>query len=165
MKLTKSILLCAAFASTSFFVSCDDKKDSETSGSDGAAAVAEKKDTPDTLTDEMIVQFHALGDALVSAKDKASAEASVKQIEGVGDAMAAIATRMDKLETPSDEEKLALDAKMDKVQEGMEAKMGEAMKSLMANEEVAKIIGPAMQKFGERMSEHDKVFERFGKKK
>jgi len=40
-----------------------------------------------------------------------------------------------------------------------------AMTALMQNEELSQILGPAMEKFGKRMKGHDKVFERFGKKK
>ena len=101
----------------------------------------------------------------MSATDKASAEAAVMKIDGVGDEIGKIAARMDKLETPSDEVKLALDAKMDKGKEAMDAKMKGAMGTIMQNEEVAGILGPAMEKFGKGMKEHDKVFERFGKKK
>lgn len=162
MKLTKTILLCTAFATTSLFVSCDDKKDAGSGDSGGAAAVV---DTPDTLTDEIIVQMNALADAMVSAKDTDSAEAAVTKIEGISDKLDDIAARMDKLETPSEEKKKALDEKMDKATEGMQEKVGGAMTTVMGNPDVAKILGPAMQKFGERMKENDKIFERFGKKK
>ena len=164
MKLNQSIFLCAAFASMSLFVSCDKKEEAESSDGDSTAAVA-KKDTPDSLTDEMIAGMNKLADAMSSAKDKESAEAAVKKIEAVADEFAALAGRMDKLETPTEEEKEALNTKMDKASEEMEKKMGGVMSAMMQNQEIAQIIGPAMQKFGERMSEHDKVFERFGKKK
>jgi len=163
MKLTPSLLLGAALLSTSLLISCGEKKE-EASGDSNAENVA-VTDTPDSLGDEMIVQMNALADALMSATDKASAEAAVMKIDGVGDEIGKIAARMDKLETPSDEVKLALDAKMDKGKEAMDAKMKGAMGTIMQNEEVAGILGPAMEKFGKGMKEHDKVFERFGKKK
>ena len=169
MKLTPSLLLGAALLSTSLFISCGEKKDSASGDSDPDSAEStekvETKDTPNTLADEMIVEMGALADALISAKDKASAEAAVSKIDGVGNNIDAIAARMDKLETPSEEDKLSLDAKMDKAMEAMDAKMQGAMKALMENAEVAQILGPAMEKFGKRMQENDKVFERFGKKK
>ncbi len=166
MKLTPSLLLGAALLSTSLFISCGEKKDSASDDSDSANTEnVETKDTPETLGDEMIVEMGALADALISAKDKASAETAVTKIDGIGDNVDAIAARMDKLETPSDEAKLALDAKMDKAMEAMDAKMQGAMKALMQNPEVSQILGPAMEKFGKRMQENDKVFERFGKKK
>jgi len=153
-----------AFASASLFVSCDKKEDAESSDGEGTEAVV-KKDTPDSLTDEMIAGMNKLADVFSSAKDKESAEAAVTKIDAIADEFAAIAGRMDKLDTPTDEEKLALDAKMDKASDDMQKKMAGTMTTLMQNQEVAQILGPAMQKFGERMAEHDKVFERFGKKK
>ncbi len=163
MKLTKSALFSVALASSFCVISCGEKKDAASGDSDGAAAVV-KKDTPDSLTDEMIVQMGAFSDAIMSAKDKASSEAAVKKIEGVSDKIDGIAARLDKLETPSEEEKIALDEKMDKSQDAMKEKMGAVMPTIMQNPEVGEIIGPALQKFAERMKSNDKVFKRFGKK-
>ena len=164
MKLTPSLLLGAALLSTSLLISCGEKKDSASGDSDSAnSANSEKVETPGTLTDEMIVEMGSLADALMSAKDKASAEASVTKIDSIGDNLADIAARLDKLETPSDEEKLALDAKMDKVTEAIKAKMKSGMPALMENAEVSQLLTPAMKRFGERMEANDKVFERFGK--
>lgn len=164
MKLTKSIFLSFAFATATVFVSCDGKKDdAENSGAKDSEATA-VVDTPDSLTDELIVQMNKLGDTLLGAKDKASAEAAVEKLSAIGKDITAIANRMDKLETPSEEKQKALDAKMDAAQEAMEDKMKGFMAN-MGNPDVAQIIGPAMQEFGKSMSENDKVFERFGKKK
>ena len=66
----------------------------------------------DSLTDELIVQLNHFGEAIVSAKDKASAEEAVKKLNVIGDEIAAIAARLDKLETPSDEEKERIEEKM-----------------------------------------------------
>lgn len=109
--------------------------------------------------------MNALADALATAKDKASAEEAVKKIDGIGDAVDSIATRLDKLETPSEEGKKALNQKTDKAQEAMEKKMGGLIGAMMSNEEIGTVLGPAMEKFGERMEKHNPIFERFGKKK
>ncbi|MFK7911715.1 MAG: hypothetical protein AB8F34_14095 [Akkermansiaceae bacterium] len=153
--------IVTAISAPLLFTSCGDKKD----GGGDDSAQTEKKDTPDSLTDELIVQMNALADAMVSAKDKASAEEAAKKVEGIGDAVESIATRLDKLETPSEEDKKKLDEKMDKAQEAMGEKMGAVMGAMMSNEEIGEVLGPAMQKFGERMKKHDPIFERFGKKK
>jgi len=162
----KTTILCltATMLSSAVFVSCGQKKDQEAGGESGnTEAVA--ADNVDTLTDELTMLLNKLGDTMLSAKDKATAEAAVKNIEGIGDEVEALAQRFDKLETPSEEEKLRLDAKMQKASEPLEAKMKEAMPQLFANKEVATILGPAMQKFSMRMAESDAIFERFGKKK
>ena len=47
----------------------------------------------------------------------------------------------------------------------MEKKMGGLIGAMMSNEEIGTVLGPAMEKFGERMEKHNPIFERFGKKK
>ena len=164
MKLTPSLLLGAALLPSILLSSCGKKNDPAAGDPDSAnSEKVEKKETPDTLTDELAVEMNAFCDAILSAKDKASAEATVSKIDSIGDNLADIAARLDKLETPSDEEKLALDAKMDKVTEAIKAKMKSGMPALMQNPEVSQLLTPAMKRFGERMEANDKVFERFGK--
>ena len=92
---------------------------------EAAEAKVAKQDTVDSLTDELIVQLNHFGEAIVSAKDKASAEEAVKKLNGIGDEIAAIAARLDKLETPSEEEKERIDEKMLSADKAMEKKMGE----------------------------------------
>ena len=164
MKRTTALRLfsiATAVTAPLLFTSCGEKKDG--GGDDNAQT--ENTDTPDSLTDELIVQMNALADALATAKDKASAEEAVKKIDGIGDAVDSIATRLDKLETPSEEGKKALNQKTDKAQEAMEKKMGGLIGAMMSNEEIGTVLGPAMEKFGERMEKHNPIFERFGKKK
>ena len=170
------LISAAAAASTAFlFTSCGEKKDSTDNGNDSAPTEenenkepnkeAKNVDTPDSLTDELIVQMNVLADAMGSITDKASAEAAVTQINGVGDAFEAIAARLDKLETPSEEEKQRLEAKMDEASSASKAKMKPVMELIRQNQDVASVIGPAMAAFKERMRKLDPIFERFGKKK
>ena len=169
MKLTKSILLGFAFSAATLLVSCDDKKEStEGSGSkesaEGSGSSAAVVDTPDSLTDELIVEMNKFADILLSAKDKASAEAAAKKLPMIGDEITAIAARMDKLDTPSEAVKIALDAKMEATEKAMEKRMGGFAETMGTNPEVAQIIGPAMQEFVINMNKNDKIFKRFGKK-
>ena len=114
----------------------------------------------DSLTDELIVQLNHFGEAIVSAKDKASAEEAVKKLNGIGDEIAAIAARLDKLETPSEEEKERIDEKMLSADKAMEKKMGDAMQAAMFDEKVSGIIAPAVKEFGARMEQHNAIFDR-----
>jgi len=126
---------------------------------DAAGAKVAKQDTVDSLTDELIVQLNHFGDAIVSAKDKASAEEAVKKLNVIGDEIAAIAARLDKLETPSDVEKERIEEKMlyaDKARNHMEG----AMQAVMFDEKVSGIIAPAVGEFAARMKEHQAIFDR-----
>lgn len=113
------------------------------------AAKVTKQDTMDSLTDEIIVQRRHFCEAIASAKDKASAQEAVKKLNRIGDEFAAIAARMDKLETPSEEEKERIDEKMLSAGKAMEEKFEEAMQDAIFNEEVSGIIAPAVREFAE----------------
>ena len=108
--------------------------------------------------------MNKIADAITSAKDKASAEEAVKSLNTISDEIAAVAARMDKLKTPDDAELIRLDDKMKTASAAVGQKMNDAMPTIMTNEEVAVVIGPALQEFGVHMAEHEKVFKRFGKK-
>jgi len=127
---------------------------------EAAEAEVAKQDTVDSLTDELIVQLNHSGEAIVSAKDKASAEEAVKKLNGIGDEIASIAARLDKLETPSEEEKERIDEKMLSADKAMEKKMGDAMQAAMFDEKVSSIIAPAVKEFAARMEQHNAIFDR-----
>ena len=123
------------------------------------AAKVAKQDTVDSLTDELIVQLNHFGEAIVSAKDKASAEEAVKKLNGIGDEIAAIAARLNKLETLSEQEIERIEEKMlsaDKARNHMEG----AMQAVMFDEKVSGIIAPAVGEFAARMKEHQAIFDR-----
>ena len=124
----KLAAVCAIFL---IGVGCQEKDaGAEANGqakTEAAEAKVAKQDTVDSLTDELIVQLNHFGEAIVSAKDKASAEEAVKKLNGIGDEIAAIAARLDKLETPSEEEKERIDEKMLSADKAMEKKMGEEL--------------------------------------
>lgn len=126
----------------------------------GAGAEVAKQDTVDSLTDELIVQRKHFCEAIASAKDKASAQEAVKKLSRTADEIAAIAARMDKLETPSEEEKERIDEKMLSAGKAMEEEFEEAMQDAIFNEEVSGIIGPAVKKYYARMQEHNAIFDR-----
>lgn len=127
---------------------------------EAAEAEVAKQDTVESLTDELIVQRKHFGEAIVSAKDKASAQEAVKELSRAADEIAAIAARLDKLETPSEEEKERIDEKMLSADKAMEKKMGDAMQAAMFDEKVSSIIAPAVKEFGARMEELNAIFDR-----
>ncbi len=155
MKLNVSKLTLVAAASLAMFItSCGDKKGS------GSAA-----DTPDSVTDELLVKMDELADAIGGVTDKASAEEAATKIDKIGDEFLDIAKRLEALDEPSEDEKKALDEKMSKAMDAKQEKMVTAMKSLMNNPEVAPIIFKAMEDFGKKVDRAEETFKKFGKKK
>ncbi len=122
-----------------------------------------KKDTADSLSDELVSKMDELVAAIETAKDKDSAEKAATEIDKIGDEFVAIAKRLDALGEPSEEDKKLVEEKMEKSQDGNSDKMSAAMKSIMTNPEVGMIIGKAMEGFGKKMEEAEKTFEKYGK--
>ena len=164
----------ALIASTScFFSSCGEKETPETETTTEAAnavaadaSVTEKEtvqqDSPETLTDEFVVQMDLSLDAMLSAKDKATADEASKKIFSIGDNIAAIAARLDKLETSSDEEKRQL---LDKSEVAfklfIEKANSPAMANILDDPEILQALAPAREHFSRSMQEFGIVFGRF----
>lgn len=155
--------LIAAALSSMLSVQFCTAKDDASKKSDAVKLV--KKDTPESLTDELLVAFEKLPVAVSKVTDKATAEIAAREIEKIGDEIDSIAKRLDPLPEPSDEVKLRIDEKMKKGSEGLSAKLAASIKKLSDNPEALNIVGAAFQKFGIRMNKHDKTFEKFGKDK
>lgn len=122
-----------------------------------------KKDTAESVTDELLNKFNAVITAVESATDKESAEAAAEKIDSLSEEIDAIVVRLDALEEPGADEKTALDEKMDKAMEANGEKIGNAMKGLAGKPEAMKIMGEALQEFGKKMNAHEEVFKKFGK--
>ena len=166
MKRTITLRLFAitSFAGASLFLaSCNKDTATDESSSDDAAENAEpvEKDTLGSLTDELIVQLNQYADIVLAVKDTTTAQEAVSNLDQVGDAIGAIAARLDKIETPDEATNIAVDEKMKNASMAIQQKM-QAAGQIMSNQEVAKILIPALQNFGVRMAEHEKVFRRFG---
>lgn len=166
---TLKLFSIATFASTSiFFTSCGEKKDAEAGASteaqetEASTAPQLAEDTLDSLTDELIVQLKEYADAVLSVTDKASAEAAVAKLTTIGDEIEAIASRLEKIEVPDEATNIAVDEKMTNAGNEIKNKM-QAAGQIMSDNEIASIMIPALQKFGMRMAEQEKIFMRFGK--
>ena len=157
------LFFTAAFVSTSiFFASCGEKQNTEAQTSTEAPeaeAEAEKQDTYDSLTDELIIQINNLGDAFDSAVDKASGEAFVKKLALIGDEIEAISARMEKLEIPSDEDIARIQEKMQNSTKKFNDQFGSFFVRFMQNDELGENVGSAMTEFQKRM---DKLPEFLG---
>jgi len=164
MKPILSRIAVVSTLSVAFFISSCGKKKDTAGASKQDAAETVKKDTADSLTDEVLVQFDALIVALGSAKDIESAGKSAKAIDAIGDKMVVIAKRLEALDEPSEELKKAIDAKMEKAMDAKKASLNEAMKGAMANPEVMKVLGESMKGFGQKMKAADETFKKYGKK-
>ena len=164
----------ALIASTScFFSSCGEKETPETETTTEAAnavaadaSVTEKEtvqqDSPETLTDEFVVQMDLSLDAMLSAKDKATADEASKKIFSIGDDIAAIAARLDKLETSSDEERRQL---LDKSEVAfklfIQKANSPAMGDILNDPEILQALAPAREHFSRSMQKFGIVFGRF----
>lgn len=164
----------ALIASTScFFSSCGEKETPETETTTEAAnavaadaSVTEKEtvqqDSPETLTDEFVVQMDLSLDAMLSAKDKATADEASKKIFSIGDNIAAIAARLDKLETSSDEEKRQLLEKSEVAFKlFIEKANSPAMANILDDPEILQALAPAREHFSRSMQKFGIVFGRF----
>ena len=164
----------ALIASAScFFSSCGEKETPETETATQAAnavaadaAVTEKEtvqqDSPESLTDEFVVQMDLSLDAMLSAKDKATADEASKKIFSIGDSIAAIAARLDKLETSSDEERRQL---LDKSEVAfklfIQKANSPAMGDILNDPEILQALAPAREHFSRSMQKFGIVFGRF----
>ena len=147
-------------SSSLFFSACEKKAAESTEGVEVEQAV----DTLDSLTDELVVQLNQYADIVLAVKDTATAQKAVTNLNTVADAIAAIAARLDKIEMPDEAANIAVDEKMKTASMAIKQKM-QAAGEIMSNEEVAGILIPALQNFGKRMAEQEKVFMRFGSQK
>lgn len=147
-------------SSSLFFSACEKKAAESTEGVEVEQAV----DTLDSLTDELVVQLNQYADIVLAVKDTATAQEAVTNLNTVADAIAAIAARLDKIEMPDEAANIAVDEKMKTASMAIKQKM-QAAGEIMSNEEVAGILIPALQNFGKRMAEQEKVFMRFGSQK
>ena len=156
-----------------FFASCGEKETPETESATQAAngiaadaAVTKKEtvqqDSPESLTDEFVVQMDLSLDAMLSAKDKATADEASKKIFSIGDSIAAIAARLDKLETSSDEERRQL---LDKSEVAfklfIQKANSPAMGDILNDPEILQALAPAREHFSRSMQKFGIVFGRF----
>ena len=143
------LITIAIFVSSSMFYAC----------------AGEKKDTYDSLSDELIVQINNLGNAFDSAQDKASGEAFVKKLAVIGDEIEALSARMGKLETPGDEEIARIQEKMKNSTKKFDDQFGNFFVRFMQNDELGENVSAAMTKFQARMDKLPDFLGRSSKKR
>ena len=158
------LLSVITLASSSLFFSACEKKAAESTEGAQAEQAEQAVDTLDSLTDELIVQLNQYADIVLTVKDTATAEEAVTNLNTVADAITAIAARLDKIELPDEAANIAVDEKMKTASMAIKQKM-QTVGEIMSNQEVAAILIPALQNFGKRMAEQEKVFMRFGSQK
>lgn len=166
-----AIVLIASAAC--FFSSCGEKETPETETATEAAnavaadaSVTEKEtvqqDSPESLTDEFVLQMDLSLDAMLSAKDKVTADEASKKIFSIGDNIVAIAARLDKLETSSEEEKRQL---LDKSEVAfklfIQKANSPAMGDILNDPEILQALAPAREHFSRSMQKFGIVFARF----
>jgi flagellar basal body-associated protein FliL len=168
----RPLAIASMISASILLISCGEKKEEDAAANSEApeastetpAAIAVTQDSVESLTDELIVQLNVYADTILAVKDKASAEEAVAKLDGIGDAITNIASRMDKLDTPDEATNIAVDQKMQQASMEMKTKM-QSVQTIMSDPEVAGVLVPALQNFGKRMAKQEQIFMRFGKKK
>lgn len=132
----KSIILSVLFLAA-LLVGC---------GDGGAPVVV--KDTPETISMEIVGNMKAMSEIFNTITDEASAKAAVPKIEAVRKNMRGVAARAKALPKMSDAEVKAFDAKMTTEMEGVMKTLMPARMKLQEvmdkNPEVLKILEPAL---------------------
>jgi|GEM_PF-1148065 len=132
----KSIILSVLFLAA-LLVGC---------GDDGAPVVV--KDTPETISMEIVGNMKAMSEIFNTITDEASAKAAVPKIEAVRKNMRGVAARAKALPKMSDAEVKAFDAKVATEMEGVMKTLMPARMKLQEvmdkNPEVLKILEPAL---------------------
>lgn len=109
-----------------------------------------KKNTPDSLSDELVTQVEELTSAIESAKDKESAEKAAIKINKLADKQVEIFAQLKALDLSAADEKL-IEEKISKAETDNEQRTMAAMRSIMGNPEVRAIIMQSMAEFGKKM--------------
>lgn len=122
-----------------------------------------KKDTAQSLTDELINELKAMNQSLAEVKDKASAEKAAAKVDEVVKKINDVADRLSKLDVPSDEEKKKLKESMDKAKSEFKYDSSGLADIKDVNEKMAisKIITEAMTKYGKAMQKHQELFKKY----
>ncbi|MBT8044376.1 MAG: hypothetical protein KJO79_05440 [Verrucomicrobiae bacterium] len=121
-----------------------------------------KKDTAESLSDEVVAQMNELVAAISSAKDKESAEQAASKIDAIGDELVDIAARLDALGDPSEDDKKMIKEKMETAKEENNKKLTEAMTAAMGNTDAREVLMKAMDSFSKKMKEVDATYKKFG---
>jgi hypothetical protein len=150
------------------FASCGEKKAAGTEAGTQAPEAeayevdAETQAMAESLTDELIAQLNEFADAMISATDRATAEASVEKLGTVADAIADIAARINNLKTPDEATRTRLREKMMQANQALDQRLIANMQNMMNDEELSNIMGPALMEFQSKLSAHEKTFNRLG---
>lgn len=103
-------------------------------------------------------------DNLSLVRDKESAEAAVAKFDDMAESFEKIASEMEALGKPTGQEAQAVITLFEQTEKELQEKLSGIMGFLLGDEEVGKIITPALQKFGERMSDLDPLMEKWSGK-
>lgn len=103
------------------------------------------------LAGEAIELMSSFVDALAAAKDVEGARGAVTKFDAIASDFEALAPRMVAAGRPTGAQKEKVDAMFRAAEKNLEKRMGETFGVLLSNQEVAEILGSALEKFGQRM--------------
>ena len=122
-------------------------------------------DSPEAVVNDAMSQMDRMVDALLTVKDKASAETAVKDLMGVTEELKKIAVRAKTVGQPTAEQKEQLMAKMQAKTAEMKTRLAAGKEQLAkAGVEAAAVLGKGMMEFGKAMQEVGQAFQAADKK-
>lgn len=104
------------------------------------------------LAGEAVELMSALVDTLASAKDAESARVAATKLDTIASSFEALATRMVAVGKPTGVQKEKVNALFRAAEKDLEERMGESLTVLLTDQEVGRILGTALEKFGQRMN-------------
>ncbi len=117
-------------------------------------------DSAEAIADDAIVQMDRMATALLTVKDKESAEKAVTELMAIAGDLKKIAARAKTAATPTPEEKAKVLAKMQAKSLEIKNRLGQAKEQLAkAGLEAAAVLGKGMMEFGRAMQEVGQAFE------
>ena len=111
-------------------------------------------DTHEKIVDDTLTQMEEVATVIEGVKDKESAEAAAKKLEGMVGTFEKLAERMKEIGDPDEKTEKELEAKMETRMKELQEKMTAAMMSAASKDPaVISILQAPMEKIGKAMEE------------
>ena len=141
------------------------KSDSDsTSTTEPNEPTEDENNDPDKHTEtakNLMLVMNSFIDNLSTVRDVESAETAVAKFEDMAASFETIANEMESLGLPSGQEAEAIRTLFSDTEKQIQEKMAGIMGFLLGDQEVGKIITPALEKFGQRMDKLSPLMEQW----
>ena len=113
------------------------------------------------IAKNLMLVMNSFIDNLSTVRDVESAETAVSKFEDMAASFETIANEMESLGLPSGQEAEAIRTLFSDTEKQIQEKMAGIMGFLLGDQEVGKIITPALEKFGQRMDKLSPLMEQW----